>query len=60
VIFRLLDRKDAIHGCGHARLAFGGEKPDISERVHDCIGRLLADLVIEVAKTGEPHAESGR
>ena len=36
------------------------KKLDIAERVHDCIGRLLADLVIEVAKTGEPHAESGR
>jgi hypothetical protein len=36
------------------------KKLDIAERVHDCIGRLLADLVIEVAKSGEPHAESGR
>ena len=51
---------ETIHGCGHVRLVFGGEKPDIAERVHDCIGRLLADLVIEVAKSGEPHAESGR
>jgi hypothetical protein len=36
------------------------KKLDIAERVHDCIARLLADLVIEVAKSGEPHAESGR
>ena len=31
-----------------------------AERVHDCIGRLLADLVVESAKPDEPHAESGR
>lgn len=36
------------------------KKLDIAERVHDCIGRLLADLVIEAAKPEEPHAESGR
>ena len=36
------------------------KKLDIAERVHDCIGRLLADLVIEAAKPDEPHAESGR
>jgi GDSL-like Lipase/Acylhydrolase family len=36
------------------------KKLDIAERVHDCIGRLLADLVIEPAKPDEPHAESGR
>lgn len=33
------------------------KKLDIAERVHDCIGRLLADLVIEGAKPAEP---SGR
>ncbi len=36
------------------------KKLDTAERVHDCIGRLLADLVIEAAKPDEPHAESGR
>lgn len=36
------------------------KKLDIAERVHDCIARLLADLVIEAAKLDEPHAESGR
>ena len=36
------------------------KKLDIAERVHDCIGRLLADLVIEAAKPDEPHAEGGR
>jgi hypothetical protein len=36
------------------------KKLDIAERVHDCIGRLLADLVVESAKPDEPHAESGR
>jgi hypothetical protein len=32
----------------------------MAERVHDCIGRLLADLVIEASKPSEPHAEVGR
>ena len=36
------------------------KKLDTAERVHDCIGRLLADLVIESAKPDEPHAASGR
>jgi lysophospholipase L1-like esterase len=36
------------------------KKLDIAEHVHDCIGRLLADLVIKSAKPEEPHAESGR
>ncbi|HSP49929.1 MAG TPA: SGNH/GDSL hydrolase family protein [Pseudolabrys sp.] len=36
------------------------KKLDIAERVHDCIGRLLADLVVEAAKPDEPHAENGR
>jgi hypothetical protein len=36
------------------------KKLDIAERVHDCIGQLLADLIIESAKPDEPHAESGR
>ena len=36
------------------------KKLDMAERVHDCIGRLLADLVTEAAKPDEPHAEGGR
>ncbi len=36
------------------------KKLDIAERVHDCIGRLLADFVLETAKPDEPRAESGR
>jgi hypothetical protein len=36
------------------------KKLDMAARVHDCIGRLLADLVVEAAKLGEPHAEGGR
>jgi hypothetical protein len=36
------------------------KKLDIAEHVHDCIGRLLADLVIEAAKSGQPLNQSGR
>jgi hypothetical protein len=36
------------------------KKLDMAERVHDCIGRLLADLVIESAKSSAPHAAGGR
>ncbi len=36
------------------------KKLDIAERVHDCIGRLLADLVIEAAKPSEPRPGGGR
>jgi len=36
------------------------KKLDIAERVHDCIGRLLARLMVETAKPDAPHAESGR
>jgi len=36
------------------------KKLDIAAHVHDCIGRLLADLVIAAAKQAEPHAEGGR
>jgi hypothetical protein len=35
-------------------------KLDIAERVHDCVGRLLADLVIEAAKPSEPPAGAVR
>jgi hypothetical protein len=35
-------------------------KLDIAERIHDCIGRLLADLVVEAAKPNEPPAGAGR
>jgi hypothetical protein len=36
------------------------KKLDMAERVHDCIGRLLSDLVVESAKPDEPHAEGAR
>jgi hypothetical protein len=36
------------------------KKLDTATQVHDCIGRLLADLVIAAAKLGEPHTEGGR
>jgi hypothetical protein len=36
------------------------KKLDIAERVHDCIGRLLADLVFEGAKPSEKPAEGTR
>jgi hypothetical protein len=36
------------------------KKLDMAERVHDCIGRLLADFIMEAAKPDEPHADSGR
>ncbi len=36
------------------------KKLDIADRVHDCIGRLLADLVAEAVKPDEPHAEGVR
>ncbi|HTQ83066.1 MAG TPA: SGNH/GDSL hydrolase family protein, partial [Pseudolabrys sp.] len=35
------------------------KKLDIAERVHNCIGRLLADFVIEAAKPAEPAPQSG-
>lgn len=36
------------------------KKLDMAERVHNCLGRLLAALVLEAAKPGEPHTEGGR
>ena len=33
------------------------KKLDTAERVHDCIGRLLADLVVEAGKLAEPPAK---
>jgi lysophospholipase L1-like esterase len=36
------------------------KKLDIAEHVHDCIGRLLAELIVEAAKQNEPHKEGGR
>jgi hypothetical protein len=35
-------------------------KLNIAARVHDCIGWLLADLVSEAVKLGEPQTEGGR
>jgi hypothetical protein len=36
------------------------KKLDIAERVHDCIGRLLADFVITAAKPEEPPVNGSR
>ncbi len=36
------------------------KKLDIAEQVHDCIGRLLADLVIAAAKPAEPPTNGSR
>ncbi|MFN3656707.1 MAG: SGNH/GDSL hydrolase family protein [Pseudolabrys sp.] len=36
------------------------KKLDTAERVHDCIGRLLADLVVEAAKPETPENLPGR
>jgi hypothetical protein len=36
------------------------KKLDIAERVHDCIGRLLADLIIAAAKPTEPPTNGSR
>lgn len=36
------------------------KKLDTAERVHDCIGRLLADLIIEANKQNAPNAVGGR
>jgi hypothetical protein len=36
------------------------KKLDTAEHVHDCIGRLLADLVLESVKLAEPQPEGGR
>lgn len=40
---------------GTFELASATNKLDIAVRVHDCIGRLLADLIIEGAKAGGPN-----
>src|SRR5262245_46417397 len=36
------------------------KKLDIAEQVHDCIGRLLADLVVTAAKPEEPSVNGSR
>jgi|ERR1035441_6438572 hypothetical protein len=36
------------------------KKLDIAERIHTCIGRLLADFMIEAVKPSAPHAKGGR
>jgi hypothetical protein len=36
------------------------KKLDTAEHVHDCIGRLLADLILQSVKLGEPQPQSGR
>jgi hypothetical protein len=58
-------RKHAL-GCtaakGASRLtdtASATKKLEMSERVPNCIGQLLADFVIEAAKPSKAHAEGG-
>ncbi len=41
-------------------LSSATNKLDIAERVHDCIGRLLADFVLEAAKVNMRSIEGGR
>lgn len=36
------------------------KKLDMAERVHDCLGRLLAGLVLEASKPDTPHNGGGR
>jgi hypothetical protein len=36
------------------------KKVDMAERVHDCVGRMLADLVLESSKAISPETESGK
>jgi hypothetical protein len=36
------------------------KKLDIAERVHDCIGRLLADMVVSAAKPEEQPTNGSR
>jgi hypothetical protein len=36
------------------------KKLDIAERVHDCIGRLLADLVVAASKPEETPTNGSR
>jgi hypothetical protein len=36
------------------------KKLDMAERVHDCLGRLLADLVLESSKANSSTTETGR
>jgi hypothetical protein len=36
------------------------KKLDMAERVHDCIGRLIAGIVLESAKIGVPQNDTGR
>jgi len=45
---------------GTFNLTAAKNKLDIAERVHDCIGRLLADLLIEAVKPSEPPLGGGR
>jgi hypothetical protein len=36
------------------------KKLDMAEHVHDCIGRLLADLIVISAEPNGPQADGGR
>ena len=45
---------------GIFRFTGAANKLDTAYRVHDCIGRLLADLIVEAVKPDAPHTEGGR
>ena len=47
-------------GLGTFDLYSATKKLDIAERVHDCIGRLLADLVVAAAKPEELPTNGSR
>jgi hypothetical protein len=36
------------------------KKLEIAEQVHDCIGRLLADVIVNGAKTSDPPVNGAR
>ncbi|MDI1344552.1 MAG: SGNH/GDSL hydrolase family protein [Pseudolabrys sp.] len=63
----LFDRFDLMKtwaDLGTFDLYSATKKLDMAERVHDCLGRLLADLVLEASKasvpTSVPNSESGQ
>lgn len=59
----LFDRFDLMKtwaDLGTFDLYSATKKLDMAERVHDCLGRLLADLVLEASKANVPNTESGQ
>jgi len=58
----LFDRYDVMRlwaDLGTFDFTSATNKLDTAQRVHDCIGRLLSDLVIEAAKPGAPQTDGG-